>query len=534
MTMHNQTVWLAPDCIAEPLLDSWHAWGYLVPPMQAGMLVRSRHIPVMESFVAEPELHISALRNPDLIGGPYLGCALDEVEQVRALLESTQISSRPLLQLAEAYERLEEELRRAPAAMSLEPLYAAVPDILKGYVELVHDRWHQPHARILEALLYRSGFHDRSRHSFLLQRGDFDRREFVFSTPRLAQTARGQVRLGVSFDQKALDLLFRSRTEGHELGLLLDTLGRFADDTALLSSMFVAQPPERARRVPQAEGFAVRYFGHACVLVEGRGFSALIDPLIPLKGSGPSRFSYADLPDHIDFVLLTHAHQDHVVLETLLQIRHKIGEIVVPHGGGGTAIDPSLKQLLHVLGFDRVREVVDLEVVSVGSESDIIALPFLGEHGDLDVRSKSSYAIRSHGRCVVALADSNGLEPRVYEKVSKEIGEVDLLLIGMECEGAPVSWLYGPLLGTPLRRRADQSRRLSGSDCDRAMAIVRALRAKRALVYAMGAEPWCRFMTAVHYTDVSVPIVESEKFISACRAEGVDAARLFGATDLLV
>lgn len=527
---HKQMAWLAPDCIAEPVIDAWHAWAYLLPPLQAGMMIRSRHIPVMESFVAEPELHAEALKNPELIGGPYLSCAVEDVGRVETLLEWTRAVSKPLLALADAYDRLESELRLVPGGMSLEPIYASVPDGLKGYVELVYDRSHQPHARILEAMLYRSENFDGARQSIVLERGDFDRRGFVFSTPRLSRPR--QARLALPFRDKALDLLFRSRTEGQELALLMDMLGKYADSATELKSMFVSTAPTQTSDSFDGAGIRIRYCGHACILIEGRGFSILVDPLIPGAGSGPRRFSYADLPRHIDYVLLTHSHQDHVVLESLLQLRHRVGAVVVPKGGGGALLDPSLKLVLGAIGFERVIEIDDLDVIDVEGKAEIIGLPFLGEHGDLDVRTKRAYAVRSQGKCLVALADSNNLEPLVYARAAKEIGRVDALLIGMECSGAPVSWLYGPLLASPLRRRADQSRRLSGSDCERAVSLLREFDPKKVFVYAMGGESWCRFMTSVHYDDSSLPIVESNKLVAWCRERGIDALRLYGATEI--
>ena len=41
------------------------------------------------------------------------------------------------------------------------------------------------------------------------------------------------------------------------------------------------------------------------------------------------RYTYSDLPDRIDYVVITHNHQDHVLLETLLQLRHQIGTVIV-------------------------------------------------------------------------------------------------------------------------------------------------------------------------------------------------------------
>ena len=47
------------------------------------------------------------------------------------------------------------------------------------------------------------------------------------------------------------------------------------------------------------------------------------------------RYTYADLPETIDYVLITHNHQDHCMFETLLQLRHRIKNIIVPKNNGG-------------------------------------------------------------------------------------------------------------------------------------------------------------------------------------------------------
>ena len=74
-----------------------------------------------------------------------------------------------------------------------------------------------------------------------------------------------------------------------------------------------------------------RYFGHACILVETHGVSMIFDPVLSYTyESQVSRYTYEDLPESIDYVLITHNHQDHVLFETLLQIRHKAKYIVVP------------------------------------------------------------------------------------------------------------------------------------------------------------------------------------------------------------
>jgi len=49
-------------------------------------------------------------------------------------------------------------------------------------------------------------------------------------------------------------------------------------------------------------------------------------------------------------------------------------------------------------------------------------------------------------------ADSCNIEPKLYEHVRDEIGDAGALVLGMECDGAPLSWLYGPLLTRGLAR----------------------------------------------------------------------------------
>ncbi|WP_369929432.1 hypothetical protein [Xanthomonas sp. NCPPB 2632] len=80
----------------------------------------------------------------------------------------------------------------------------------------------------------------------------------------------------------------------------------------------------------------------------------------------------------------------------------------------------------------------------------------------------------------------------------------------------------------PINRKDDESRRLSGSDSDRAWSIVEELQCKTAYVYAMGQEPWLRFVAGLEYTKDSKQIIESDRFVTRCRAEGIHSERLHG------
>jgi L-ascorbate metabolism protein UlaG (beta-lactamase superfamily) len=260
----------------------------------------------------------------------------------------------------------------------------------------------------------------------------------------------------------------------------------------------------------------------------------LLDPVLSYTyESSISRYTYLDLPDHIDYVLITHGHQDHILFETLLQLRPKIRNILVPANGGGHLQDPSLKLLLENCGFNNVTEIQEMEEVREGAVS-ITGLPFFGEHADLDIRTKLAWLLKIGPHSLLFAADSCNIEPRLYEHLSKEVGEVHALFLGMECDGAPLSWLYGPLLFQRVERKMDESRRLSGSNYEQGMRIVDCFGCREAYVYAMGQEPWLNYVMSIKYTDESRPIVESNKLVQRCHEKGIIAERLFGEKEILI
>ena len=71
----------------------------------------------------------------------------------------------------------------------------------------------------------------------------------------------------------------------------------------------------------------------------------------------------------------------------------------------------------------------------------------------------------------------------------------------MERDGAPLSWLYGPLLTHPLERAMDESRRLAGSNCEQGMNIIDVFGCREAYVYAMAQEPWLNYIMSIKYTE---------------------------------
>ena len=145
-----------------------------------------------------------------------------------------------------------------------------------------------------------------------------------------------------------------------------------------------------------------------------------------------------------------------------------------------------------------------------------------------------AYAIQLHRKTTLLVADSENLECKLYAHIRQCIGDVAVLFIGMECDGAPLSWLYGPLVTKPLARRMDQSRRSNGSDFPKAIKIVDELKPQEVYVYAMGQEPWLTYLTSIQYTPESRPIIESDKLVAECRRRGLVSERLFGRKEIFL
>ena len=126
--------------------------------------------------------------------------------------------------------------------------------------------------------------------------------------------------------------------------------------------------------VPPSHGWRVVWLGHASFLLQGSGTSLLIDPVfadycapfpIPsLKRKQPPPCRHSDLP-HIDAVLLTHSHYDHLDLPTLRNLGLET-RLLVAEGHAAW---------LRKKGFNHVDDVRWHESVSFSPQLRITATP---------------------------------------------------------------------------------------------------------------------------------------------------------------
>lgn len=526
-------LYLKQNVQTEPLLNQWYAVSLSLPPTTGAMFIANSHLKIMKSYILAPEMHAAANQDPALMGGPFINFKEKRVAEVKALLDKTVKEQAHIIEFAEAVKRLDLMLNTEAGGYSLEPFYERMPDVLRGYVELVYDLKNNPTIRFIERLIYQSRFNNLPAQSVGLSLVTEDNRPFVLSTPRLDN--HDYLRLPIPFRDPRWDDLFRMSRRGREVEEVADVFELSREEGSLFKTFLATEPwPESPDRRYRGEAVRIRYFGHASLLIETKDVCILTDPFISYAyDSEIGRYTFADLPDEIDYIIITHSHLDHLVLETLLQLRHKTQTVIVPRNNGGSMADPSLRLLLESVGFKRVIDVDELETLSVPGGT-IISLPFFGEHHDLNIRSKASFLVNLAGKKICVAADSCSLDVKVLEKIHDEFGQVDVLFIGMECDGAPVSWFYGALFTTPLEREMDYSRQGSACNHRRASETVRALQCKQVYVYAMGLEPWLGYVLSLSYKDDSKQIVESRNFIAECDKSGIDAELLYGQKTILL
>lgn len=515
--------YLRSNTIIEPLVDRFYAWLYTVAPAQAAMNLANLQMPMLESYLHSPQVHVAASNNPELRGGYFVNVEEGRASEIADLVDSIKRDRADMLEFAAGIAEAEDMVRENATGFDVAPLYPRLPSILKGLVEIVYDNSNQPSVRFLEPLLYNTSLYDESRQSIQVSLDDGVERPFILSTPRLPRP--GVLDLHIPFRHPGLEALVRARVEPTTIAALREALELDDAQTELLATFLTDEPSLSADRHIERGG-RVRYFGHACIVLQTPEAAIVTDPFISTDNSqGGDRYTLDDLPDFMDMVLITHGHQDHIVLETLLQLRGRIGKVVVPRASRGNLVDPNIKLYLEALGLPTI-EVDDFDTVPFPG-GEVIATPFLGEHADLDIRAKSTYAVKLAGAMIFVGADSSGIEPSLYRHIKDRIGKVDMAFLGMECDGAGLTWLYQGLMTKPMTKKMSDSRKLSGSNAAQAAAIMTELGADEACIYAMGEESWQGHVMATTYTPDTYQLKQIDEFLAWCKERGITAEHLF-------
>lgn len=484
---------LPDDVKAEPRYRGWRAWTNLVPPLTAALTLTKRQL----ARVRE--------RQPDLFESAFVSVAAE-----RALADAYCAARRLLPEPGCGCE-------------TLDRIHAALPDALQGCIEPVFRSDGSPDLRIIEAALYRRHF-DRTAQAIRLKTlgGDAE----LTPLPHYAPTDHSSVDVAVAFDSDAVDLIGRSRSRFVPLSDLLDALAASDAQAARRLAVLFTDSPFPVLPPVEAGRLRLTTVGHAAVLIESAGTTILTDPVIPYGNDG-DRLSFSRLPQRIDVVLLSHGHLDHLDIESLLQLRDRIGVVVVPRAGGESIIDPSLSHLLGAIGFRSVREMSEFEVMDIDG-GRITALPFLGEHGGLDIRAKACFHVELCRRSLLFAADSCYRTPALYADYFREAAPIDVLFVCLECVGSPLSLIYTALLPVEITAAQADARRSRASNAAEALSLAQLTRTRRVCIYAMGDEPWMRVLLGPNDGRRVAVEAEVDRLKAACAGIGVPLVRPMG------
>ena len=82
--------YLKPNIKAEPLIWRWYAWPHLISPASAACNIVERHLKIMQSYVQNPKLHAQAVKDPRMLGGPFVDLEEEKVVEIKELIEETK------------------------------------------------------------------------------------------------------------------------------------------------------------------------------------------------------------------------------------------------------------------------------------------------------------------------------------------------------------------------------------------------------------------------------------------------------------
>lgn len=210
MTLH----YLKPTIKAEPLIWQWYAWPHLIPPINAGCNIVERHLKIMQSYAQNPQIHSQAVKDPKLLGGPFIDLEGQKVDEIKELINQTKKDCEQLISLNDTVKELDRALQAEAQGDSLEVYYERIPAPLKGMIELVYDLNNNPSIRLIEPLIYKTYYSDKHQ-KITLSDTTADFRKFVLSTPRIDQD--DEVYLDIPFSDPKLDKLFHMREEPQNL-----------------------------------------------------------------------------------------------------------------------------------------------------------------------------------------------------------------------------------------------------------------------------------------------------------------------------
>src|SRR5215472_10386486 len=103
----SEGYYLRQNVQVEPLVDQWYAWPHLIPPATTARNITHRHFKIMDSYISSPQIHANAVKNPKMLGGPFIDYDGKRVDEIRGLCERTKRERAALLEMSAAIDSLD-------------------------------------------------------------------------------------------------------------------------------------------------------------------------------------------------------------------------------------------------------------------------------------------------------------------------------------------------------------------------------------------------------------------------------------------
>src|SRR5205807_8712934 len=123
----SEQFYLRQDIQIEPLVDHWYAWPHLIPPATAARNITERHLKIMDSYINSPQIHANAVKNPKMLGGPFIDYGGKRIDEIKELRQCTKERRAAMFELSVSISELDTLLRNKAKGYSLQPLYSEVP-----------------------------------------------------------------------------------------------------------------------------------------------------------------------------------------------------------------------------------------------------------------------------------------------------------------------------------------------------------------------------------------------------------------------
>lgn len=201
------------------------------------------------------------------------------------------------------------------------------------------------------------------------------------------------------------------------------------------------------KSLPADRDFYV-WFGHSSYLLSLHGTSVLVDPtfctaapfsFVNKPFSGTDAYLPEDMPDHIDYLMITHDHYDHLDYKTILRLKDRVDRVVCPLGVGSHlerwGVDPA-----HIVEMDWD------DVFDAGTSWRIVCLPSQHFSGRAMRRNNTlwaSFLLQTPYGNIFAGCDG-GYGPH-FKQIGKRFPNIDLAIL----ENGQYNELWAPIHTLP-------------------------------------------------------------------------------------